>query len=669
MTAACGDDKVTIGMLRDDTTIRYAAEELGKYLKMMGDVRAEIRIVSHGVPAVGATIHLGLYEDVGMLPPASDAPELDDAVHVDVACLRGVIAGLNPRSVLLGVYRFLEEAGCRWVRPGPDGELVPRRDVGDIAVALDEVPSYRHRGLCIEGAVSYQNMVDSIDWAPKVGLNSYMLEFLVPYTFFDRWYSHLNNPYKKPEHLAVETVVDFTRRLEGEMKKRGLTYHAIGHGWTCEPLGIPGLEWVPGEYEVSDQVRQYLAEVDGQRGLFEGIPLNTNLCYSNAEARRAVVDFAVRYVQEHSLIDVLHVWLADNYNNHCECENCRDTLPSDLYIKLLNEMDEAFTGRGISTRIAFIAYLELLWPPDEERLKNPDRFSLLFAPISRSYSQSYDVDTSDVSLPKYVRNRVRLPSDITENLAYLHAWQRVFEGDAFTYEYYFMWDHYFDPAYYEAAKILCADVKKLRSAGLNGMISDQTQRAYFPTGFGMYTYAKTLWDDSADFESLASDYFCAAFGAEGEACREYMAELSMLFDPPYLRGDRVLTHEHGRSDEPLTWRQRPGAESVVSQQVAERLASIPAVVDAFWPTIARNRVSDDATRAKSWEHLAHHADVAKGLALALEARAKGDADQASTLWGEVADYVQRNEDALQPVLDVYLFVATMGRLFALENIE
>jgi hypothetical protein len=54
--------------------------------------------------------------------------------------------------------------------------------------------------------------------------------------------------------------------------------------------------------------------------------LNTQLCYSNARARRAVVDYAVRYVQENGHIDVLHVWLADKSNKHCECPNCRDTL-------------------------------------------------------------------------------------------------------------------------------------------------------------------------------------------------------------------------------------------------------------------------------------------------------------------------------------------------------
>ena len=98
-------------------------------------------------------------------------------------------------------------------------------------------------------------MLENIDWAPKAGLNSYMLEFMVPYTFFDRWYRHLENPYKEPEPLTVAMVEEFKAQMEREIVRRGLAYHTAGHGWTCEPFGIPGLSWDSAEYPVSDEVR------------------------------------------------------------------------------------------------------------------------------------------------------------------------------------------------------------------------------------------------------------------------------------------------------------------------------------------------------------------------------------------------------------------------------
>jgi hypothetical protein len=654
--------KYRICTLRKDEAITFAAHELAKYLLMMDDIQVEVRPAEQlASPAQGA-LYLGLVDDFGMEAHV-DIPRFDDRVHARVTPgLQGIIAGTNARSVLLAVYRFLEAAGCRWVRPGPHGEVVPRCEVRALSIQFDETPSYRYRGMCIEGAVSYENMAESIDWLPKVGLNSYFSEFIVPYTFFDRWYRHLNNKYKEPEELTLEQVVAFRQRLEQELGKRGLLYHSVGHGWTCEPFGIPGLGWDPKRYDVDDEVRSYLAEVNGKRDIWRGIPLNTQLCLSNAEARKAVVDYAVRHVQQNESTDVLHVWLADSSNNHCECADCRDTLPADFYVRLLNEMDAAFTQAGIDTKIAFIAYLDLLWPPQHERFNNPDRFVLLFAPISRTYSKSYDLDTSQVNLAPYKRNKLSFPSDIAENLAYLERWQEIFRGDAFTYEYYFMWDHYFDPAYYETAKIIHQDVKKLKLVGLNGIVSDQTQRAYFPTGFGMYVLAKTLWDDQVAFDDLADAYFEAAFGPDGGLCRAYMAQLSQLFDPPYLRGDVIDGEEVSDKGDSHTWI-LDGGHAALSRQASRKLAQIPGVVDAFQPIIERNLAATDRCWAKSWEYLTYHSEVARLLALAFKARAEGDRDSARAFWERASDYVQRSEDALQPVLDVFEFVHTLGHQF------
>jgi hypothetical protein len=653
---------IPVYTLRRGETIDYAALELARCLARMDDIQVVVQEADGYHPQTSRGLYLGLLSDLG-IASRTGTSKWDDRVYVEASNLAGVIAGSNARSVLMAVYRFLEQAGCRWIRPGEHGEFIPRRDMSEVTVKLDETPSYRYRGMCIEGAVSYENVMESIDWAPKVGMNSFFLEFIVPYTFFDRWYRHLNNPYKDPEALTVEQVIAFRQRLEHGIKKRGLLYHAVGHGWTCEPFGIEGLGWDPKGYSISEEVARYLAEIDGRRAIWRGIPLDTQLCFSNAQARRTVVDYAVRYVQENGAIDVLHVWLADSSNNHCECPNCRDTLPAGFYVELLNEMDAAFTANGIECRIAFIAYLDLLWAPQRARFNNPDRFVLLFAPISRTYSRPYDVDTAGVTLAPYRRNRLAFPSDITENLAYLERWQEIFAGDAFTYEYYFMWDHYFDPPYYETARVIHEDVRRLKLVGLNGMISDQTQRAFFPTGFGMYVLAKTLWDDSVSFDDLAEAYFKDAFGPEaGEQVRETIARLSNLFDPPYLRGDVVDGIEISEKGDSHTWILHSG-QPVLSRQAAHKLGQIPTELDALQPVIERNEGQKDACRAQSWEYLALFVEMARMLALAFKARAEGNRSAARAQWEALADFVQRNEDAVQPVLDVFEFVHTLERQF------
>ena len=57
-----------------------------------------------------------------------------------------------------------------------------------------------------KGATPYQDLLNMIDWLPKMGVHGYFLQFLIPFTFFDRWYSHADNPYLAKEPLEREHV-------------------------------------------------------------------------------------------------------------------------------------------------------------------------------------------------------------------------------------------------------------------------------------------------------------------------------------------------------------------------------------------------------------------------------------------------------------------------------
>lgn len=637
------DSNVNVVVSHDSAPARLAGQELKRYLERMLPQACSVRLWDvNCAPQDISGIRLGLYEQFGLSTDALENPVLDDAVYIDVAGKEGIIAGSNARSILLGVYRFLTESGCAFVRPGLDGEVIPSKGTPDFAVSVSEAASYRYRGLCIEGAVSYENIQENIEWAPKLGFNSYFLEFKTPFTFFDRWYSHRNNPYKKPEPVTVEQVDEFTTALGKEISRRGLFYHAVGHGWTGEPLGLPCLGWDPVNYQVSEEVSQYFALLDGKRELFHGVPLNTNLCYSNPDARRLIVEYAADYAEQHKSVDMLHFWLADAFNNHCECDDCRRVLPSDLYVMMLNELDAELNNRGIDTKIVFLLYLDLLWPPQVQQLNNQERFVLLFAPISRSYSSSYDADTSGIEMKPYVRNQLKFPAGIKENIVFLKEWQKFFGGDSFTYEYHHMWDHYYDPGYFQMAEMISADVKNLRNLNLNGMISDQTQRSFFPTGLGMYVLGKTLWNDELAFSTLAEEYFLAAFGKDATRCMGYLSQISALFDPPYLRGEKPR----------------------ISPDAAERISKVPGVVNDFLPIIKDNLAEEsERCRSKSWEYLRMHAQIISRLADAFKTRAEGNLDAAREKWNHVKEQVQRNEDRFQPDFDVFLFIQSLNKEF------
>jgi hypothetical protein len=168
--------------LTDHAVVDFAAEELKKYLRMMMPECGDIKISrTTGKENDGFT--LGLMQDLGIDVSEAADVELDDIIHIDTTDKCGVIAGSNPRSVLLATYRFLQENGCRWLFPGIDGELIPIKSVQ--GVQYHKMADCRYRGQCNEGAESQQCMIETIDFSPKIGMNVYMLEFDNPRVYYD----------------------------------------------------------------------------------------------------------------------------------------------------------------------------------------------------------------------------------------------------------------------------------------------------------------------------------------------------------------------------------------------------------------------------------------------------------------------------------------------------
>lgn len=631
-----------IAVAGKDSAVDFASQELERCLKAM-DEHAEIAVMRYSVfrPELPSLLWLGVCPHVQA--EVCD-PKYDDAYWIDVDNAIGAIRGSNARSVLMGVYRFLRELGCSWVRPGADGEYLPKIDADNHSVHIHEAASYRHRGICIEGAVSYEHVRDTIDWMPKLGYNAYYNQFNNPVTFYDRWYSHKDNPNLNGIKLTSAEVEGLRDSSVFEMKKRGLLYHAAGHGWTCEPFGIPGEAWEPTD-SFPESARKYLAKVNGKRDLWGGVALNTNLCYSNPTVRKKIVDAVSKRCAEIPDIDFMHVWLADGSNNHCECENCRKKRASDWYVTLLNEIDAQLTRRKITTKIVFLIYVDLLWNPVAEKLTNPERFVLMFAPISRTYSSSIAEAAvfDENALPDYKLNKLQFPSSVSENLAWLRKWQKDFKGDGFDFDYHFMWDHFHDPGYYETAETLFRDMQGLHKVGLNGMVSCQNQRVFFPTGLGMTAMAAALWNENSDFEQIADEYFTNAFGDCGKTIQNYMRSLSEAFCPSYFRGEMPI----------------------VDTDAARRFASVQDILSAHQELIYSQAENETLpkSRKESWKLLVYHAELCAILARCFALKAEGNFDKARTLLDDVLSYARLHESILHHVFDVCLFQSTITRAF------
>lgn len=603
--------------------VETAAAELKNYLTRMG--REEI---------LPQDWQLGVQD----LAPygITDLPdsELDDAYYIEVSADKACIYGSNARSVLLGVYRYLTEIGCRFLRPGAEYEIVPQKQHAEEFFAhCAHKASLRHRGACIEGATSIENILDFIDWSPKIGFNSFFLQFKYPHQFLQRWYDHVRSPKLAPQHWSMQQSVDADAVLDEAMKQRGILQHRVGHGWTGEALGYTATGWDTDDAQLPEEKTALLAEIGGKRELFGGVPTNTNLCYSNPKVVELYSEKVLEYVREHPEVDYLHLWLADMFNNACECEQCRKKILTDHYIHMMNVVDEKLTREGFQTKLVFLLYQELLWAPETETLHNPDRFVLMFAPITRTFMKSYQQAGELPPAPPYVLNHIKMPRSMEDNLTMLKGWQKKVSCDSFIYDYHLGKAHYGDPGYVRLSRIISDDLKAHKSLGMNGISSCQELRAFLPNALPNYVMGQVAMDTEKSFNDIASDYYQSAYGAKWAQVFDYLEQISDLYDIDYFVG----YHE------------------AVSAEMQERFKKVLALIEKFEPVIRQTLAEPlPPVQKRFWRELSYHKEYVEKLTNAMLLRAEGaDTKEA---YRAFTDLVRENEPEFQKSLDVYRVV-------------
>lgn len=635
----------------DLETIRYAAEELSKYLYMMDGITADISFDE-------GDIELGFLSDFSLSADDVDDAIIDDVIDVNIDSLKGYIAGSNERSILMGVYNYLKSAGCMWVRPGKDGEYIPKADMSAHKFVYRKKADVAFRGECIEGAVSFEHVRDTILWLPKVNMNLFMLEQVVPYNYISRWYKHEVSTVKSDENLSFEEISEYVIRLEKTVKKCGLQLHSLGHGYLFEPYGIH-YKTSRDKYELTEKAREHTALVNGKREFYHNSPNFTQLCFSNDEARLGLVNWLADYLEKKPYIDFLHVWLSDSINNHCECENCKKKTPTDFYVQMLNELDAELTKRNNNAKIVFIMYIDTYWAPEVDKFNNPDRFIFTTAAVSRSYNTTYNPKRYEGKLPAYKRNDLNIPHGFDCMLSFMDAWKPAFDGRKFLFEYHMYTDHYFDPGYMSVARGNLEDAKSVSKIGFDGIMDDKTQRSYFPTGLPMSVMGEGMFDTSLVFDEYAESYFKAAFGAEWKSALDYLETITKLFEPKSLRVlDSIVFQDTNTGNEVVV-------NPIKGNKSAKpRFEKIAPYVDSFAEVVKRNLSLEDECQRTSWKYLTFHREYCKYFADICIALTELDKDKASSILDSAMDYLSKAEDEIAPVFDLVLFKQRMKQLIA-----
>ena len=505
-------------------------------------------------------------------------PALDDAFRISVKNGEGTISATNPRAVLLGVYRFLTLQGCRFIRPGKEGEYVPY--TGEVRDCEETVSAAtRHRGIEDYGCNGgIDAMLALIDWLPKIMMNSYFTELTDQFWNMYFAYRAKEDPFGLPFDVTKELYDVWMERLDAEIQKRGLFRHSAGHGWTVMLMdGIEGAKFPAaltalGEHPVC-QNPEVLPLIKGERKLWGGVPLNTHLCFSNDRVRAEFVRHVCDYSEVHPEVDYLHVWLGDAYANFCECDECARMTPTDWYVKLLNELDEELTRRGSRQKIVFLVYFELLYVPTVEKIKNEDRFTLLFCPYGRDFTRRYRDVVPKEFTPK--RNNTFTLDDMRGDLylKQLAQWKECFHGDSLVFDYS-LYDNasYLDLANLNTASLIADDCVYIKEMGLNGRVECGDTRAMTPTSLSHHAMAHSLFFGK---EISKEEFFRDTYG-EGEPISQFLESIRDVIPLEMIRGNRKEMTEE---------------EITAMQEAAKRLKEFRTTLFRYSPKEAFHRES------------------------------------------------------------------------------
>ena len=245
-----------------DQTVRFAAEELAKYMRQMSGktVRVTTSADEQTCILVGreACVHAGFVPDSDLT---------DDGFQIVSRENKLFIAGIHPRGTLFGVYEFLEEClGCRFF--SPEVENIPFHEEMLLEpLCIKRIPriEYRSSSVC----------------------------------------------------QLLDPVYAAKRKINGQsMQKRGSIGGRVEYGREYFVHTFCRSILKPEEY--FDEHPEYFAEINGKR-----IREKTQLCLTNPDVLKLVTEQVMEDIRRQPEAKIFSLSQDDNYNG-CTCARCRE---------------------------------------------------------------------------------------------------------------------------------------------------------------------------------------------------------------------------------------------------------------------------------------------------------------------------------------------------------
>lgn len=518
------------------------------------------------------------------------------------------IVGNSERAVLLGVYRYLTECGCLFLGPGSEHEQIPSSlDLKNHSVTLCEQADFDNRGVSIEGADSLDDVLNFIDWLPKLGGNSFFIRFKNPYVFLKRWYDHDHNPKLASEPFSLAIAECMTEKIEYELSKRSLLRGRLAHEWFAGELDFsPTQGWAD-----QDNRGTQLALINSERSLYSLNSEVKKFCLYDETVCENFIEGIVSYAIARPDSDYLHIELFDVFDSsECSCSNCQKRSHSERYTEIFNRLDTRLTQEKIEARLCIEERYGILTVAVFQNLNSPSRFVRTVVPNR----DSFQVNLED--------------SRVLENKRGLRKIKSMMYDSPLDFA------HFGDLGYIGLSKIIAEDLKAIESVGINGYISSQELRAGLPNHLPNYVMAKLSWDSSLSFEDIVSDYFNGAYGPEWKKVYTYLTYLSDLSSPDYVSGKG----------------------SRIDNELASRFTEISKVIIRFSPvTVAHFRMENKVHR-NYWQVLSYHDLFCERWCKLLFYKALGQEEAVAKEAKLLIEFIRDNELDYRSYLDVYSFV-------------
>lgn len=287
-------------------------------------------------------------------------------------------------------------------------------------------------------------------------------------------------------------------------------------------------------------------------------------------------------------------------------------------------------------RIIFIGYTDLLWAPRKgTKPLNAKRFAFLYANARSDYSKALSAEGA-ATVPPYVRNQDADLNSPERFRGFLKGWQEFFpSGDQLLFEYYGC-----GPLdQFDLARVIHADAAALKPLGFNGLINCQAMRVFFPTGLPCYVLGQALWNTEQDLDTLRDDYFLAAFGQDGGACKEFIKVAAETLN-------RIVQFKQ---------------QMIITREAPAQLVKLTNMITEFERLLVRNAGLSDPCQARSWYYMGWFARMLGALAGLYRVAATGTQVEVLAKWQEVRAFLMTVELNCQPVFDYASFVVPLDR--------